>query len=166
MTYWTEQDLPFYYELARTFPLADRWFSSCLGPTFPNRRGMAGYMAQVRTIDQFFAAEVISWVMHGPGWEDTLLIWLYDEHGGYYDHVPPPAAVPPDDVLGRSPGTHPSRRWTVLRALFPGYARNARKARRQAASIRHLRLPRPGSDRLPVCAAGLGLVGNRQAPRH
>ena len=28
----------FYYSLARTFPLADRWFSSCLGPTFPNRR--------------------------------------------------------------------------------------------------------------------------------
>ena len=38
MGYWTEQDLPFYYGLARTFPLADRWFSSCLGPTFPNRR--------------------------------------------------------------------------------------------------------------------------------
>ena len=33
-----ERDLPFYYGLARTFPLADRWFSSCLGPTFPNRR--------------------------------------------------------------------------------------------------------------------------------
>ena len=38
MGYWTEQDLPFYYGLARTFPVADRWFSSCLGPTFPNRR--------------------------------------------------------------------------------------------------------------------------------
>ncbi|MBO0777164.1 MAG: hypothetical protein J2P34_12715, partial [Actinobacteria bacterium] len=38
MGYWTEEDLPFYYGLARTFPLADRWFSSCLGPTFPNRR--------------------------------------------------------------------------------------------------------------------------------
>src|ERR1700755_51884 len=36
--YWTEDALPFYYGLARTFPLADRWFSSCLGPTFPNRR--------------------------------------------------------------------------------------------------------------------------------
>ena len=36
--YWTERDLPFYYGLARTFPLADHWFSSCLGPTFPNRR--------------------------------------------------------------------------------------------------------------------------------
>ena len=38
MGYWSEEDLPFYYGLARTFPLADRWFSSCLGPTFPNRR--------------------------------------------------------------------------------------------------------------------------------
>ena len=38
MGYWTEDDLPFYYGLARTFPLADRWVSSCLGPTFPNRR--------------------------------------------------------------------------------------------------------------------------------
>src|SRR4029078_12598919 len=38
MGYWTEAALPFYYGLARTFPLADRWFSSCLGPTFPNRR--------------------------------------------------------------------------------------------------------------------------------
>jgi phospholipase C len=32
MAYWTDQDLPFYHGLARTFPLADRWFSSCLGP--------------------------------------------------------------------------------------------------------------------------------------
>src|ERR1700760_2443291 len=38
MAYWTDQDLPFYHGLARTFPLADRWFSSCLGPTFPNPR--------------------------------------------------------------------------------------------------------------------------------
>ena len=45
-----------------------------------------------------FAAEVINRVMHGPAWPHTLLIWLYDEHGGYYDHVPPPPAVAPDDV--------------------------------------------------------------------
>ena len=38
MGYWSGDDLPFYYGLASTFPLADRWFSSCLGPTFPNRR--------------------------------------------------------------------------------------------------------------------------------
>jgi phospholipase C len=29
--------------------------------------------------------------------ERTLLIVLYDEHGGFFDHVPPPEAVSPDD---------------------------------------------------------------------
>jgi phospholipase C len=226
MGYWTEQDLPFYYGLARTFPLADHWFCSCLGPTYPNRRflisgtahgliddlpwdvvdyppagtvfdlltdhgiswvdyhqvrpvavlvkrllgvrvltavrrlaqvgrwippvlnrvignksftadvyplGLARCVLHLRTAKRFFAdadagtlpafclvdpdfgqfseenpqdiargesfaAEVINRVMAGPGWPHTLLIWLYDEHGGYYDHVPPPAAVAPDDV--------------------------------------------------------------------
>jgi phospholipase C len=37
---------------------------------------------------------------NGPGWNDTLLIITYDEHGGNYDHVPPPwGAVPPDDSV-------------------------------------------------------------------
>lgn len=30
-------------------------------------------------------------------WSKTLLVVLYDEHGGFYDHVIPPEAVPPDD---------------------------------------------------------------------
>jgi len=30
-----------------------------------------------------------------PAWEKTLLLITYDEHGGFYDHVAPPAA--PDD---------------------------------------------------------------------
>lgn len=29
-------------------------------------------------------------------WRSTLLVLTYDEHGGFYDHVPPPAAIPPD----------------------------------------------------------------------
>lgn len=230
MGYWTEAELPFYSALASTFPLADRWFSSCLGPTFPNRRflisgtanglidnmvvnlidypsagtifdqlghhgiswanyypgsplataakrvlgsgglrigrrirgevlrwlspwldlvggglaftadlyptGLARVLAHLRDTDQFFAdaaagtlpavsivdpdfrryseenpqdiqlgesfaADVINAVMRGPGWPNTLLLWVYDEHGGYYDHVPPPAALAPDDVEGR-----------------------------------------------------------------
>jgi phospholipase C len=228
MGYWSEEDLPFYAGLARTFPVADRWFASCLGPTFPNRRflmagtangliddeiaGVIDYPASgtifdllnrhgimwanyhhvpprrlysrqiggagslhlgrrgrllarqllphvarqvrgeiqctanlyalgllrtirhLRGIEQFFdevasgtlppvsivdpdfqtcseenpqdihagegfAAAVINAVMRGQSWPHTLLIWLYDEHGGYYDHVPPPAAVEPDDTL-------------------------------------------------------------------
>jgi phospholipase C len=30
----------------------------------------------------------------GPGWEHTLLVIIFDEHGGCYDHVPPPRATP------------------------------------------------------------------------
>jgi phospholipase C len=31
-------------------------------------------------------------------WESTLLVVTYDEHGGFYDHVPPPPAVTPDEL--------------------------------------------------------------------
>jgi len=250
MRYWTEEDLPFYYGLARTFPLATRWFSSCLGPTFPNRRfltagtahgliddlpfGMVDYpeagtifdllsahgitwanyhnvpawqinvkrifrsagvnvvrligallagvfpsllksvqskvqatadlyplgtlrsINHLRTMSQFFAdartgslpsvsivdpdfgqwseenpqdiakgeafaSMVINAVMTGKGWPGTLLIWLYDEHGGYYDHVPPPAAPEPDGV----PGESPVKRfwWLGLILRFTPYAK-------------------------------------------
>jgi phospholipase C len=36
--YWTRQDLPFTYDLATQFPIADRWFCGVLGQTDPNRR--------------------------------------------------------------------------------------------------------------------------------
>jgi phospholipase C len=37
----------------------------------------------------------------GPGWPGTLLVITYDEHGGCYDHVPPPwGAAPPDSSAG------------------------------------------------------------------
>jgi phospholipase C len=37
----------------------------------------------------------------GQGWPGTLLVITYDEHGGCYDHVPPPwGAVPPDNNTG------------------------------------------------------------------
>ena len=29
-------------------------------------------------------------------WQSTLLVIFYDEHGGFYDRVSPPAAIPPD----------------------------------------------------------------------
>lgn len=29
-------------------------------------------------------------------WNSTLFVVLFDEHGGFYDHVSPPAAIPPD----------------------------------------------------------------------
>ncbi len=37
MGYYNETDLPFYYSLAETFAIDDRYFCSVVGPTFPNR---------------------------------------------------------------------------------------------------------------------------------
>ncbi len=50
------------------------------------------------TVGEGYAALVINAVMQGPAWEKTALIWVYDEHGGWYDHVPPQPAVKPDNV--------------------------------------------------------------------
>jgi len=36
-------------------------------------------------------------------WRQSLFILLYDEHGGFYDHVPPPVAVVPDATSGAIP---------------------------------------------------------------
>ena len=38
MGYWEQADQPFYYSLASAFPIADRYFCSVLGQTYPNRR--------------------------------------------------------------------------------------------------------------------------------
>ncbi len=53
-------------------------------------------------IGENFVAKVVNAVMQSPAWSKTVLIWTYDEHGGYYDHVPPPVAIKPDNL---APGT-------------------------------------------------------------
>jgi phospholipase C len=47
---------------------------------------------------EFWAYEIVKAVLDSPAWPRTLLIYTYDEHGGYYDHVPPPAAIAPDSI--------------------------------------------------------------------
>jgi phospholipase C len=48
-----------------------------------------------------FLLQVYQAVRNGPGWAQTLLVITYDEHGGCYDHVPPPTgATPPDSTTG------------------------------------------------------------------
>ncbi|MEY2458370.1 MAG: phospholipase, partial [Acidimicrobiaceae bacterium] len=50
------------------------------------------------TLGEAFTANVVRAVMNGPGWSKTMLVWCYDEHGGYYDHVAPPVAIAPDKL--------------------------------------------------------------------
>jgi len=185
MGYFTESDLPFTCGMAKTFPVADRYFCSVMAQTYPNRRYLIAatslgliddtfatalppngvifeqfekygiswkdYYTTTPTlgvflplldtdlshglvkIEQFyedaaagalpafsllepnyetqseedpqdvqfgdqFMGRIVNAVLSGPKWSSTVLIWTYDEHGGYYDHVPPPTCVTPDDV--------------------------------------------------------------------
>ncbi|HZU85568.1 MAG TPA: alkaline phosphatase family protein [Polyangiaceae bacterium] len=41
-------------------------------------------------------------VRASEAWPRSLLVVTWDEHGGFYDHVAPPAAVPPGDTAPRS----------------------------------------------------------------
>jgi phospholipase C len=46
---------------------------------------------------QALVADVYETIRANPAlFESTLLVVTYDEHGGFYDHVPPPPALPPD----------------------------------------------------------------------
>lgn len=38
-------------------------------------------------------------IRNSPHWERSLLIVIFDEHGGFYDHVAPGRAVPPGDLV-------------------------------------------------------------------
>lgn len=42
---------------------------------------------------------VYEMVRTSPHWERSLLVLLYDEHVGFYDHVVPPACVAPGDAF-------------------------------------------------------------------
>ncbi|XP_059625004.1 non-specific phospholipase C2 [Cornus florida] len=54
---------------------------------------------------QMFVKEVYETLRSSPQWNQTLLVITYDEHGGFYDHVPTPMnGVPsPDGIVGPEP---------------------------------------------------------------
>jgi phospholipase C len=187
MSFYNQDDLPFYYGLAQTFAISDRQFASLVGPTFPNRSylmaatsfghvttsdsvpplvgykpitgtifdkldkygiswadyyedlpqdasfrpydsthnlplaaffqqaGGVGTLPHVVFVDpnfgtagtgseddehpptdiqrgQYHVSNVINAVRNGPHWADSVIFVLFDEHGGFYDHVRPPRA--------------------------------------------------------------------------
>jgi len=62
----------------------------------PNFDLASGENAQDVQHHDAFLQKVVSAAVHGKRWDRTLLLVTYDEHGGYYDHVPPPVAPVPD----------------------------------------------------------------------
>lgn len=55
---------------------------------------------------EIFLAEIYNLLVSSSIWNSCLLIITYDEHGGMYDHVPPPPATAPraSNALGSTPG--------------------------------------------------------------
>ncbi len=195
--WYDERDIPFYYELAKTFGIADHYHCSVLGPTWPNRMYLYGATSfgrtrnvfpelatftfpdndavifdelekrhvdwniytpnlpgaavvlgttivsrwgrnPVHTIEEFmtdaaagklppvvfvdpylgplgpertdehppgniqagqkFVSDIVHALFKSPQWGKSALFITYDEHGGIYDHVPPPNACAPDNV--------------------------------------------------------------------
>lgn len=54
---------------------------------------------------QQLVKEIYEALRASPQWNETLFLVIYDEHGGFYDHVPTPVTgVPsPDDIVGPEP---------------------------------------------------------------
>jgi phospholipase C len=56
----------------------------------------------VRPAEKLVADVYSALAAHPDVWKKTLLIVLFDEHGGYFDHVAPPTTVSPDNIPGRT----------------------------------------------------------------
>jgi phospholipase C len=207
--YYDQSTLGYYYALANTFAIGDRYFASVPGPTFPNRMfflsatsfghakntpppprdeestlfhqleekglswivysegstfeedmyprlhsekgehfrpmsefytdaqaGRLPFFAWVEStyegelptdehapanvqIGQAFVARVIGNVMNSTTWPRTALFVTYDEHGGFYDHVKPPHACPPDEAPPNLKGISSAVRFDQFGARVP-----------------------------------------------
>lgn len=53
---------------------------------------------QNMAVGEALIAKVVHALGASPLWRSSLLLLTYDEHGGYYDHVPPPVALAPDSI--------------------------------------------------------------------
>ena len=70
--------------------------------------------AQNISVGEGFIGQVIDALRTSPAWRKTVFILTYDEHGGYYDHVPPPVALAPDAI---PPTVQPGE------SMYDGFAR-------------------------------------------
>jgi hypothetical protein len=50
--------------------------------------------------------KVYETIRNSPHWKDSLLLVTFDEHGGFYDHVSPPSATPPGDLMNENTRKH------------------------------------------------------------
>ena len=74
-----------------------RYFADLFGVFSPNDEHPPHNVVYGETL----IATVYNALRSSVCWKNTLLIITYDEHGGCYDHVQPPAATPPDGCVSQ-----------------------------------------------------------------
>jgi phospholipase C len=77
-----------------------RYFADLFGSFIPNDEHPPHNVIYGETL----IASVYNAVRSSPCWRNTLLVITYDEHGGCYDHLPPPAAISPDGIIDNDYG--------------------------------------------------------------
>ncbi|WP_233850189.1 alkaline phosphatase family protein [Paraburkholderia sp. HD33-4] len=63
-------------------------------------RGSSQHPMDGLTAGDQLVARVYNAIRNSPLWDNSLLVILYDEHGGFYDSVAPGPATPPNDGAG------------------------------------------------------------------
>lgn len=66
---------------------------SLVDPRFFGRGANDDHPDHDVTLGQALIASVFTALARSPLWNRSLFVLLYDEHGGFYDHVPPPTTV-------------------------------------------------------------------------
>lgn len=80
------------------------WLYTFIEPNYGNVRagsytgGTSQHPMDGVTGGETLIKQVYEAIRNSPLWETSLLIITWDEHGGFYDHVAPPAAVAPGDT--------------------------------------------------------------------
>jgi phospholipase C len=85
---------------APSYPWRYTWIEPHYGDTAfgTYRGGNSQHPMDGVTLGEALIKTVYEAIRNSPHWENSLLIVTWDEHGGFYDHVAPPAAVPPGDT--------------------------------------------------------------------
>ena len=108
------------YSKTNAFPIAQFFSDAKAGklPQFslldPDFGTQSQENPQNIAVGEGFLQQVLDALRDSPLWRRTLFILTYDEHGGYYDHVPPPKALAPDSI---PPAVNPGQ------SSYDGFAR-------------------------------------------
>jgi phospholipase C len=63
--------------------------------------------------------QVYETIRNSPLWQESVLVITYDEHGGFFDHVEPPAAVAPGDPISDEDNNHHDFKFDRLGVRVP-----------------------------------------------